>query len=70
MTTNMFLTLQMTRAVVWRGRSWEGSEGGSVEVGEGDDDEEEDGSDLVVLDPNHVSTECTLITTIMATSLL
>ena len=35
-----------------------GSEGGSVEEGEGDGDEDEgeDGSDLVVLDPNHVST--------------
>ena len=35
-----------------------GSEGGSVEDGEsdGDEDEGEDGSDLVVLDPNHVST--------------
>ena len=47
-----------------------GSEGGSVEEGEGDNDDEEDGSDLVVLDPNHVSTECTLTTTIMATRLL
>ena len=41
-----------------------------MEEGEGDNDEEEDGSDLVVLDPNHVSTKCTLTTTIVATRLL